>query len=212
MNPPVLLSATVQHTGTYNLWGMLEASPDVHKITWRDRIRRGLDQAHPTKTTVLHTHFGDETFKDLISHFRELEFWTRALPTVIPLRDPMLAVISRHGRYPKIEPSYIVRGFVQISQLKTEPCFIRTDMPELGRQDARAMFERFDMRPCPDSIITNWRPKNATGQTPLKQAYALKDLGAIEQAVPAAFHLLMEHRNVLRPFLERYGYRDLPWF
>lgn len=215
MRPPVILLATVQHTGTWFLLDMLTSSRDVAGWTFKRKIREGDHLPYAdTRSTVLQMHFGDETYTDLEEHLNELEFWIHALPTIVCLRDPVLSLISRQVRHPEIPSiAYLVDGFERIAKLRPlNVYFVNVDRPVVGRQQLAAIFDALEISPPSMAAVDAWLPHNTSRPHPLKRAYAAGDLDTVAAALPKSWPRLMQKRAIIRDFLQGHGYPSLPWY
>ncbi len=156
-------------------------------------------------------------------------------PTVIPVRDPLAALISYQVRAEtagrKTETGFAPRSHVEswVALAQTWEKILKNFghvrfMPWdlLGQGDRFEIAEKLfgistdlgmmDGKPsltCARDMIHN----NDRGTYPLKEAYQNGDLEEIRQGVSeGAVNLLTSKQKLLRPFLEFLGYSDLMWW
>ncbi len=218
----LIFAPTVQHTGTWFTLRMLEASPDVTGvILWRELRETGY-KLPKAGAWILHTHLGNEhcdepeqRIKGCVQTDGELELWFRAFPSIVPIRDPLAALVTRQARAPELVHTHIVEGFRRLAATPATPFYFPIDIyrnSDVRFKLAGELFGVLGLRMCPIERIRRWRPENSVGSNDLKRAYAAGDLDRLQSAFPKSFAYLMEHRNVIQPFLERIGYRGLAWF
>lgn len=214
------------HTGTVSVLAWLRAHEDCDGVLLStDVYTSGSEPA-----TVYHEHVrpdhqaADECF---MSRTQIVMAW--AHPTLIPLRDPLAALVSYHHRaevsgqisglryrprldivdrwicLARAEPLFKnfehVRYFAwDIFQTKEDRCSRLWDMAQtLGLQD-----------PAPSRA--GLPQENSSGDYELKRAYRRRDQHHLAGMMGAGYEYLVDSESILRPFLERRGYRDLLWW
>jgi hypothetical protein len=143
-------------------------------------------------------------------------------PTIIPLRDPLAALISYQRRAEDtgqidtglFRPATdIVDRWKMLAESEArlhKVNYLAWDLPEFVASSrlwdrAQAVGLR-DPRPSRSGL-----PKlNTSGDHRLKDAYRAGDLAGL--ASVSALGYLIDAEETLRPFLERRGYRDLLWW
>jgi len=180
---------------------------------------------HPSM--VYHEHVRpDHRFPEDISRTQMVLATTN--PTVIPIRDPLLSLISYQNRaviHSKVgsrdflptkdvldrwvllaNQFHILRQFDQVQ-------FLCWDL--LGENSKDRLWEvsrgigLLDIKPATLGVIAN----NSTGDYPLKDAYAARDVDQMRWGVyQDGFQRLVSREKILRPFLECLGYSDLMWW
>ena len=143
------------------------------------------------------------------------EYW----PTVVPLRDPLLSLITRQLRHPERDHGYIIDAFCELWKLAGNVHWLPIDVGErpLDRKDRLVEITAKILggwtRETED-FLTQWIAPayNVTPpEHPLKLAYRTGDFGEIHAAFPEEFDLLLERRGEIRELLEPIGYQ-LPWW
>jgi len=155
-------------------------------------------------------------------------------PTVIPIRDPLAALISYEMRAEKAGRT-AEEGFAPLSHLDTWVALAETARMTL-RNFAHIKFIPWDLMgedklatvrtllitsrdlglegvdpsiDCAANLIHN----NDGGHYILKEAYQDRDVGYIRENLhQGAFEYLCDMEDILRPFLEELGYSDLMWW
>lgn len=231
--PLPLCVFSVQHTGT---WFALEFLLTLknsfghhrdHVFQWH-RLQNGEQRlpfnALEGRKPVIVSHLngggspGDEHAKkqftvDLARNL--VEYW----PTVVPLRDPLLSLITRQIRHPDRDHSYIIDAFCELWKLNGNVHWLPVDLGEkpLGRKDRLVKITAKILggwTRASEEFLNQWLAPayNVTPQEhPLKLAYRAGDFGEIHAAIPEEFDLLLERREAIQKLMEPMGY-DLPWW
>lgn len=130
---------------------------------------------------------------------------------IVPVRDPLLAVITRHIRHPDLDHRYIVHAFARLELLDSYVHWLPVDLapsvrPPLAVDVPTEASESFlKANQAPSYNVT---PSNH----PLKQAYLAGDFQTIATQCGPAVDLLLDKAEDIRPLLERLGYTDLLWW
>jgi len=151
-------------------------------------------------------------------HRSVIEFFAATFPTVVPVRDPMVAILSAHAKKGfKYQNEHIVREFKYIARMKNT-FFLPIDL-EQSRHDKTIKLQRLlthcglDPEPYIGRVADKWRPVNSkSADSKFRKRY--QDEGMTRQmkeSVPGVWSLL-EAEPVIRPFLESLGYESLPWW
>ena len=153
--------------------------------------------------------------------------------TVIPIRDPLLSLVSYQNRIDtgqspdNRDPAHFVDRWVRLAGTAMAifkdyghiqfVCWdLVSEMDRFGRYIyLRGIAENLGLvddgpsAQCGVKVIRN----NDLGEYPLKTAYLEGDLDFISKNVDhGAVIELMQNTDVLRPWLEDLGYRDLRWW
>ena len=146
-----------------------------------------------------------------------------AWPTVVPLRDPLLALCSRRHRKGWTDDDLIpcLLPWKDLAALDDwDPIYLRIDCPPEHRQPMletvhARLNERFELN-ANFSVYSflSWEPVNeAPDSPPYKQMYAQRDRRGLRAYVGSkAFDALCAHQRLLKPLLARKGYEDLLWW
>ncbi|MHA1809357.1 MAG: hypothetical protein ACTSYH_03490 [Candidatus Heimdallarchaeaceae archaeon] len=184
---------------------------------------------------VIQFHIG-ETNTSFISNAAAVSL-SRLYPCAIPIRDPLLSLLTRHVRSSCLDDFnlfYIITAFSFLSNLggKSESRFFPIDL--LGKLSIEErieivtnFFQSINFVPengfsYVDYWVGNWSPLGSTSSynkkyvvekwTRLMDAYNNRDVAIIRSEIPSAFLYLKSTEKVNRPFLESLGYSNLLWW
>jgi len=159
-------------------------------------------------------------------HMTKIKALAENFPTVIPMRDPLLSVISAAHANPVVSTqscAEIIKAWAYIFAdiLEHDPFVLALDLIQMYKDRYDALDElitHVDLNWCEQwpIIVENnaveWPEVNAHGGYPLKLAYYNQDFDYIKQHIPQEVRALQECEPLFRPFLEGLGYSDLLWF
>jgi hypothetical protein len=151
------------------------------------------------------------------------------VPLVIPIRDPLLSLITRQARHPEVESNYMIRCVAEIPEIvrKYNTYTVPIDLPrstEEREQDLRGMFDFIEMQPPEDlaDVAATWKPHNSTEtlkpeaenkrRDMLGRAYKERDREMLHRMLYVSLWTLELAQPQLQPFYEKLGYRNLLWF
>lgn len=219
---------TVQHTGTWFLVKALLEHPEVkgfhtmeglnspkghgkkHQVTDFGTITEGLSDGW----NVIHVHA--EFMKDQRDNFKKgamLHALFQTGPTVIPLRDPLLSVISRHRRHAALHPHFDLiyswadfLGFVN-SRFGVDfipiPVGLDTTLDHVNH-----MYDRIGLSP---HKLKSTTPANSVNKpSSLLDAYNNKDMRWINANFSIPIQELRHHIGAYKPYFSQHGI-DLWW-
>ena len=239
---------SIQHTGTWFLLHLLRnhsSNKSGHMLNHEHLQRILIDKSYVNlvfseDTTLIHFHFGEGEAHfpdDRAKHFpyELVEYMASIFPTVIPLRDPLLSLISRQARYPDLDHSYLINGFVYLVQLsqKFRPFILPIDV--LAKHSDKQRYGELadlmkhlglDLEPYLALWSVSWSVFNPTSaiaesenNEEMKTALSLMagyyetgDVGKLYEIFPEEYDYLKSHEPLLKPFLKELGYRDLAWW
>ena len=242
----IIVLATVPHTGTWFMVEFLRTHPEVTNFVEIQVLqkagnlpadskagRRGLVS---DRVNLVQGHFGPLPHQKLLLAFAAL------CPLIIPLRDPLLALITAHHRGQDVlQAGKIWRELA--TQIDAErdfyqPLYVPLDLLPIGKFKLPGDFQLSAMRleklvqalyvaNLSDTDSSEWASfkhaqkwaeewlhdkYNSRGMYPLKEAYLAGDKKKIRDAMPEAYYFLEQSEDALRPMLEREGYRELMWW
>ncbi len=149
-------------------------------------------------------------------------------PTVIPIRDPLAALLSRETRQPQLRHFYIIHGYIHMQRTLFEHpnvIFLPIDLYETA-EERFALLERvlkhcgIDSTPHTElllGIAKEWKVENANPQNRFKTMYAEKDIDQISFLLgpkTAEVEFLKNQREIIfTQFLQKLGYKkeNLLW-
>jgi hypothetical protein len=224
----LVLLPTVQHTGTWFMKNMFEHLYD-EPVTLYENTFYGSSQQHLEKGILL-PHIGMDG-ESMYQHSNGTkvkfmpEYIFNALiekhKTVIPVRDPMLSLITRENRHSDLTHSHIIRGFSMLAKISQHPNVMffpidtsRRSSVRLSQLDSLEQFLGIEARSMSAKkiFVQLWEPKNeAVDSHGLKVDYLTT--GSYKRVVnrmPKETELLFSNKEI-KPFLINLGY-SCPWF
>lgn len=203
--PELILCLTVQHTGT---WTVLSYLHDHDGI---DGFRLVGNHGNRPKTVLLgDMEIAERPGRHLLAH-KHIDYLTpkwaaligRSFPVVTTARDPLAALVTRHGRHPEKWP--------HLSHLETWRAWADiagfAHVLRLEKPDWTALSLSCGLRPLPSPAA-----QNESRETGLHAAYRAGDGATLAKELGRAWTYLQSLEPVLRPRLERAGYRNLLWW
>lgn len=203
--------ASVNHTGTWFLLRFLSSFPssggtellEVHDALARNAIN---------ERSIMYFHVGGvPDMWDWFEHLRD------RLPVLVPLRDPMQALITRQARHPFLDHSYQVDAFVKIATSDHGLAFVPVDCEEQDRLSVLTRAVTTSGWCLPNSHIETWASSwpvhNSVGcNTAEKQWYRDGNKTGLRSTLSVEIDALLNSRDILIPFLKKQGYKELPWW
>ena len=140
--------------------------------------------------------------------------------TVIPIRNPMAAILSRETRHPQLRHFFIVDGFVTFAkEFKQHPNvkFLPIDMTDdvgIRRKLLSDVLVHCGIDATPhgallDELAEKWEPKNATPGNKFKEPYEAGDMKRLEFMLGPKWAEITYLKNmsaIIMPFLHELGY------
>jgi hypothetical protein len=228
-----ILLSTLQSTGTWWVIDALRKHPEVGGLAhtnnlmallngWplRDRWAgnpHGEAIAPDGKVTLLYEHYGA-----VVSPFYRWypqsaqESMMLVVPTLAPLRDPLLCMIRAWHREPPLYPyGWLLDAWINLAKKgeSLQVKFWRMEPFDCDAFEAAIIGVGLD---CYVNWFTSLRPELKINFTPgecdLRVDYANRNTVALEKKLPELWRRLKESQPILRPFLERYGFTNLLWW
>lgn len=228
---------SVQHTGTYFTMDLVSrhskicgciGMKDFSDFSIDGSGRLDLDNVLPlseiiqrkdldvTGIPVLHAHIDAINSYNFAQKFMSsMNLQGTIQKTIVPVRDPMKSLVSRQNRYPFLNHEYIVDGFVSLSKMK-DVFFLPIDLYEKFEERKsllRNMFSYLGLNYEEqfDDVAHLWKPKG-TIRGSLKERYLTGRIMEVAHHFSDEYNYLKENESIIKPFLERLGYRNLPWW
>jgi len=225
--------ASAPHTGTWFLIEFLRSLPEVSNFVELPVLRK-------SKTCVRREVSPGAWEMGLVgqginlvhSHFQEedmalIRMMGLSNPTIIPIRDPLASILTRHNRYPKQRHTHMIGHWERMagSFIKFKDEFQATFVPvDLGANDSAvreaslgaaysAIVDHGDFRWEPIRAFMERDPwPNSRGDYDLKRAYQDRDRDFLRNQIPMEWVELLRIKPTIQPFLESMGYDDLLWW
>jgi len=247
MNRTVFIP-TIQHTGTWfciellanhstNISGRFIHNEILNKLLNEytasriiiDNRKKWESSLFGPQLNLIHAHFGNGDTKhngdkgkflpeDLIKDL------TRMFPSLSSTRDPLLALLSRHARFPKLEHFYIINGFITLIELYRNhrvfvlPVDLYAERPKVERYHELMRLMEYiglEVEPYLAFWAINWPVHNPTSNADsikYKSYYKSKKLKKIIALIPDEYEYLKSKESILKPFLQELGYENLLWW
>src|SRR3990167_8727647 len=219
---------TVQHTGTWWTINTLRTHPDIKGFAHIRNVLNlhlgmpltGIDAGIPSTESLsqdginlLHTHWFRVYEKGRWQWDTMSDALVVLVPTIMPLRDPLLSLLTRHNRESWMYPhTDLLEEWVRLAQCKLPLRLFQMDNFELSKFALALNSVGLE---TPDEWLRNVDPTtavNTSGEYALKDAYFDGNAKYIQSVVPEMWNRLCKSESVLRGFLEKNGYRDLLWW
>jgi len=140
--------------------------------------------------------------------------------TVIPIRDPIAAILTRETRHPQFRHFYIVDGYVALAtEFAKHPnvMFLPIDMTDditIRHTKLIKVLQHLEIDPAPHGALltkwaTEWPVSNATPGNRLKKLYDEGDIDQLKHLLGPKWAEIEYFRNmsaILVPFLAKIGY------
>lgn len=209
---PVVFVASVQHTGTWSVIGLIQHMTG-YNVTELHQVLAG-----EKPEGILHSHIGSADLANPPERGKyidrlTLDMFIGLLKTIIPVRDPMRSLITRQMRHPDLQHFHIVDGFRELARLHgrarggihwlTLDLLVDEAQHRASEQALGAFLGAYPYK-C------NWTPVNQTyEQCDIRDAYTAGDIGPLEEVCTEEVHALREDKPI-KEFLSTLGY-DLSW-
>ena len=228
----VIVLASVPHTGTFFVEDFFRHHDGVAHclgigpvLKSRSLVRRRLgakaweEGLEPGYVSCMQAHL-------TAANFTTIMVFSLFNPLVIPMRDPLLALVSTAERNPDNDPMKQVDAFVSLAE-RIEgmhetyvPMYVPVDLMAeqrpVKRYDALVQLQLHCGLPIERSLTTDtaslWAPINSAGKYPLKTAYYEGEKKPIWDRLGREIGVLQANQETVRPMLERIGYSDLLWW
>jgi len=214
---------TIPHTGLKTLQEFLLKFKFLHDIPLEVLGKNELMFEHGEKQGLIPTRHNLVSGQINGSNIEVMKMLSHHWPMVIPLRDPLLTMISAKNQDPTTNCSHIVRSWIYFLEelYEFDPFIMPIDTlrhPEDRYTCIKELLTHLTLNWSEDSkelceeFADKWPESNAHGAYPLKTAYYNRDIKYIERNMEKEFQALQVLTPIFRPFLESYGYEDLLWF
>lgn len=222
---------TAYHTGMWFVAKILHHRVGYLFTQYARELNRDLSKIKPFLT--IHGHILEEVDLQEIQKIYDLLNKQDKCLMVIPIRDVLASIVSRKRRYPEEPASFIIDEFILIIQVfeKFNPFSFPVDL-YTKTKDREGLLTALEGRlgvkiknvnnVDKKEFAETWPSENKTTdfclkelgnpRLELKQAYDLKNLDYLKYILSEEWEYLMKKRDILQPFFESLGYKDLLWF
>ena len=228
------------HTGTWSTIAWLVLHKEVNGLMLSTDVydvvdgKRTIPQMQDSGTyhqkfdpsMVYHEHIRpDHWFEKEMSRTQIVLATTN--PTVIPIRDPLLSLISYQNRA-EIHDKVGTSGFMPVEHILDRWVLLAEKFDTLrqydhiqflcwdllGKNGSDRLWEvtkNLGMNDQSACLVGQAMMNNSMGDYALKFDYVKRDADAMRDGVDGV-HGLMKREKILRPFMECLGYSDLMWW
>ena len=225
MNKDVALVLSIQHTGTWFAIEFLRQHSHAGPFHELNKMIGG----PLTEKSVVHAHIAGPEFASGQSRALGRKDGTNAIPTypayeilietdrvIMPVRDPMLSLLTRHGRHPLLAHTFIVDAFTRVAKKHEGVLFLPVDCePDRRKALLYDVLTKANLAwddPYIEIWSRDWKPQNVSPDTAEKQWYRDGVWDKLYPVLKEEIDLLLENKHVLIPFLQELGYKELPWW
>lgn len=228
MNYKLLFLYTVHHTGTWFLIEFLKGHPDVKQFYLMKEFYEVDDWIHHDKIALHnHVHLNQPSlYKEwkrvplLFTNHYYNDAFISTYPTIIPIRDPLLSLITRHKRRDDWSHKFIVEGFCEIARLADHPnvYFMPLDLMENNSQRIEAFRNlcnhcQIAFNDYVREYAKIWKPQNTwADKFDFQEMYAKRDAAGLRKVLGNNYDVLLARTDIIRPFLQGLGYENLIWW
>lgn len=215
-NNKCVFVCSIQHTGTWFMLEFFKGHKDITGLHILDDIRRRKDNFTHRSVIHSHTQYGPE-LTDVNTTIENID---NQYPVVFPLRDPLLAMITRNHRHPELTGINTIQILYNFEKLtKTNfPFYFPVDLFETWKNKALRFKEMENYVGI--SHDKQWVEKyagenkitNTHGMHKLKKAYLECNWDKIQKAMPQEYEYLMSIKPAIVEFFKNQGYKSLPWW
>lgn len=144
------------------------------------------------------------------------EFMMTVVPTLSPLRDPLLCMIRAWHREPPLYPyDWLMDGWIHVAKRNHTLGVNFWRMEPFDMEGFRAVVNAVGLS-CPEEWVAGLDPNTRINDTPgecdLRNDYREGAVDVLKRKLPKPWRRLKEAVPVLRPFLEAHGFKDLLWW
>ncbi len=229
----IIFVPSVQHTGTWFALTFLKS----FITNCKENVEVFKSNKAIAEPTIIHTHFPilqnlnvsfdiNYSFEQMVPKdwkcmsVESICMMSKIFKTVIPIRDPLAAILSRESRHPELRHFYIIDGFVEIAtrfannpNVKFLPIDL-TDNPDKRKKILTNIMEHCSIplepyRKTIEDWAAKWPVQNPTPGNRFKKHYDYKDKGAIRYLLGpklAELEYLQHKASIILPFLSNIGY------
>lgn len=225
----MILVPTVQSTGTWFMLDLLRYNTACAGVVMAPMQEKAEEWSK--ENVVVHCHMGLNSLlgqRDAAAFwsFEDIVYWLARNRTIVPLRDPLLALLTAHQRGRTEEERGILKarvlnGFAVLGGLwkqyniHTLPVDLCAGMTELERYEHLRDAMRFlgwPLQPYLAMTSMLWPVINTTGKFTNKTLYGTRQIERIQNTLSQDFEALQRTEDAVRPMLESAGYENLMWW
>jgi hypothetical protein len=224
--------ASVHHTGT---WFALEF------LLWHSQFREVVElhelisgQKLVSKEKIVHFHLTGRKIDsrgDIECDWEKVKKFVKSAKVLVPLRDPLLSLISREKRHPGGDHRFIIDGFEALSDIcgdvdneyRKEMNWLVVDLSRMLSENDRVIALknrlvqlRLDEQPYVYRFARDWKKFNSWNDSKhhdcvaYEDAYLMNDWEWLKRQLGNNWDYLVSKMEKIRPMLIKFGY-SLKW-
>lgn len=228
----IIFVPTCQSSGTWFMLDLFKAHDKINWVIptayWPDPIIKELNAKRLLKdnsVVALHTHFGEDAAKSTL--MENIFGISDHIVTTIrnPLRSILTSYIRDDSSDKSLDKSHIIHGYIELTELiKKHNFFIVPVDLYLGKSRLERYLllrDLFDFVQLPynhymKKLANTWQKSNTVGNSEesVRLLFDTKNIEGIKQIMPKEYDLLIQSKDILKPFFESQGYskEDLWWW
>ena len=199
----ILLCVSVPYTGTTLLIEILRDNPSIVTFNSLHWIQRTIQSTGKPGVNLIHAHFTED-------QLRSIKEIAKISPIIVPLRDPLLAILSNRERETNFN---IVECFLLLVETLSnhKPIYVPVDfLEDLSKQERTSQFIKLVAPLNLDYLVCStwaekWPRLNEQEYYAAQAHYYLKLKKKIKNLIPEEWEALIAARPVLKPFLQKQG-------
>lgn len=227
----IIYVPTIQSSGTWFILDLLTAHDKVGRVIlhahWRDpKIKEANAERLLENDSIvaLQNHFGENIAMSALME----NIFAISDHIVTPIRNPLRAILTTYIKqgptrknwvhpYIRLDITNMINGYIELTELiKKHNIFIVPVDVYLGKSKLERYFllrDLFDFVQLPynqymKELANTWRKSNTVGNTEesVRLLFDTKNVEGIKQIIPKGYDLLIQSKDVLKPFFESQGY------
>ena len=227
----IIYIPTIQASGTWFILNLLTAHDKVGRALlfghWSDSIIKEVNAGGSLENdniVALQNHYGEDP---KISALME-NIFAISDHIVTPIRNPLRAILTAYIKqgplrknwahpYIRHDITHMVNGYIELTELiKKHNIFIVPVDLYLGKSRVERYFllrDLFDFVQLPynhymKKLANTWQKSNTVGnrEESVRLLFDTKNVEGIKQIIPKGYDLLIQSKDILKPFFESHGY------
>lgn len=235
----IIFVPTIQSSGTWFILDLLKAHDKVGRVLlaayWPDSFIKELNAEgllENDSIVALQTHFGPDPKLSAIME----NIFAISDHIVTPIRNPLRAILTAYIRqgplrknwvhpYIRNDITHMIHGYIELTELiKKHNIFIVPVDLYLSKSRLERYFLLRDLYDFVQlsynhymkNLADTWKRSNTVGNTEesVRLLFDTKNVEGIKQIIPKGYDLLIQSKDILKPFFESQGYskKDLWWW
>ncbi len=227
----IIYVPTIQASGTWFILDLLKAHDKVGGVLlsahWPDSFIKELNAEgllENDSIVALQNHFGGDPKMSALME----NIFAISDHIVTPIRNPLRAILTAYIKqgplrknwahpYIRNDITHMINGYIELTELiKKHNIFIVPVDLYLGKSRLERYFllrDLFDFVQLPynqyiKNLANTWHKSNTVGnkEESVRLLFDTKNVEGIKQRIPKGYDLLIQSKDILKPFFESQGY------